>query len=1515
MQRNKMDRLLLCIATSFFCLATDAQRNVPSSYSANIPKNYVRTWDVMKPGANLNNLSNELLKDVKQSTQYIDGLGRQLQTVIKEGSVETITGTKKDMVSPVEYDQFGREQFKYLPTVSTTSDGLFKTDPFQQQAAFMNTQYGPQGETWFYSQTNFESSPLNRVTKTFAPGNSWVGSGRDIEMKYWINATDDDVKKWNVTDVANAFGIYSINGAYLPGELYKNVTVDEHEKQIVEFKDKEGKVILKKVQLTATADAGSGSGYPGWLCTYYIYDDFNNLRCVIQPEGVKTLSQNGWVIDYSSSGLAAEQCFRYEYDKRNRMIRKKIPGAGEVWMVYDKRDRLIMTQDAKLRQQGKWLYTFYDDLNRPYTTGITFDSHSQEYNANMAETTSPYPNLAAMGYEIHTHTFYDDYSWLPGYPVPSSFTANRITTYDNLLLSPSSSWPYAQAVQKSDAIRGLVTGSRIFIAELGYAGTIFYTVNYYDDKGRLIQTQRNNYNGGIDVTVTQYNWAGQPLLTIEKSDVTGPNALTTIVVTQMTYDDLGRLIKIEKKQSNSLVSVNGNMGAMSSFTTIATMDYDALGQMKKKTIGSKKDPANNYYSPRQPLEELNYDYNIRGWMLGANRTYLKDKNATGYQQHYFGFELGFDKCTTTPGSCGGGLNQFNGNISAGVWKSAGDEVRRKYNYWYDEANRFNKADFTQSTDPASGTNWNNSEMNYSVWGFDPDNGYKMKYDANGNILSMIQGGWKLSNPSAIIDALRYSYNDNSNRLKQVTDDYNDNDSKLGDFKYDVNSKTAVDYSYDINGNLMTDQNKKITSITYNHLNLPLLITVAGKGTIAYQYDALGNKIKKTTIENNVSVPFNGTNYTSNIETATYYIGGAVYESKSYSHPSLSSLYYSGVLQFIGHEEGRIRFKKENNTLQYDFLIKDHLGNVRMVLTEEQQTNPYPAATMEAGTINTEADYYGNLQNTQYTKPSWFSDPNYSTNAQVARIKNTSGVQKVGPNIILKVMAGDSYNIRVASGWNGGNATNSSTNVLNDLVSLLSTGMAGLSNGKATSADLQNTSSGLNTGLTNFLATQSTSGTKPKAYINWVLLDEQFKIAKDANGNMIANGYSGFDQVKESGSAYIHYLTNLTVAKSGYLYIYTSNEATDIDVFFDNLQVTHIRGPILEETHYYPFGLTMAGISSKALNFGSPDNKYKYNSIEKENDLQIEVYDAQLRELDGQIGIWWQIDPKTENMEMWSPYVSNYDNPVKYADPLGDEPQCCPQGVVPQFVWGIGEGIGNGAKGVWDFFTRDAWKGETWSNLGQNTLALGMGSQPTGMLSLMTFDNKFGTNLLDRSLAISQGIGNAVDNIPNMDARDWGNVTGQGVVAIATTKGLTAAPKVLSQINKVAATKFLAVTGDLKAFENVEGFSLRLGSTDFTYQSSMAAAKNSRWSTPISFSTSADAYNGLALNYSAKATNFAQVKVAHKSFGIFVKGTASAQGTTPGQATQLLKTKFSIKSNYQYRGSSISKQRYTNTNGF
>lgn len=93
--------------------------------------------------------------------------------------------------------------------------------------------------------------------------------------------------------------------------------------------------------------------------------------------------------------------------------------------------------------------------------------------------------------------------------------------------------------------------------------------------------------------------------------------------------------------------------------------------------------------------------------------------------------------------------------------------------------------------------------------------------------------------------------------------------------------------------------------------------------------------------------------------------------------------------------------------------------------------------------------------------------------------------------------------------------------------------------------------------------------------------------------------------------------------------------------------------MLEETHYYPFGLTMAGISSKALKTNYPENHKKFNGIEHTPDFDMNTYDAFYRTLDPQIGRFLQIDPKIESAEAWSPYTAMLNNPLRYSDPLGD----------------------------------------------------------------------------------------------------------------------------------------------------------------------------------------------------------------------------------------------------------------------
>ncbi|HKO80478.1 MAG TPA: RHS repeat-associated core domain-containing protein, partial [Chitinophagaceae bacterium] len=127
--------------------------------------------------------------------------------------------------------------------------------------------------------------------------------------------------------------------------------------------------------------------------------------------------------------------------------------------------------------------------------------------------------------------------------------------------------------------------------------------------------------------------------------------------------------------------------------------------------------------------------------------------------------------------------------------------------------------------------------------------------------------------------------------------------------------------------------------------------------------------------------------------------------------------------------------------------------------------------------------------------------------------------------------------------------------------------------------------------------------------------------------------------------------------NGYLYVYVSNESND-NVFFDNLQVFHTRGPVLEETHYYPFGLTMSGISSKALKNQYAENKHKFNdgtelqSKEFSDGSGLELYATTYRSQDPQIGRFWQIDPLADISHNFSPYCYANNNPIYLNDPSG-----------------------------------------------------------------------------------------------------------------------------------------------------------------------------------------------------------------------------------------------------------------------
>ncbi|WP_420385568.1 DUF6443 domain-containing protein [Roseivirga sp.] len=1181
-----------------------------TSYQTDDKVSYVRTFDFYKAMTTETGLSTEITNgNVMQATQYVDGLGRPIQSVARRA----LPGGK-DLVQYMVYDAYGRQVYQPMAFQSDYGDGRMHLSPSARLNTFMNGN-GTAGsgfyphEDIFYGLTSYENSPLNRPLKQMSPGNSWAGSSNGVSSSWRTNNSTDDVRRWTAgASSASSPGTYAIKS------LTVSIVTDEEGNQVREFTDKLGRVVLKRVQ----KGASTADGRSNWMNTYYVYDDYGNLRFVLPPRAEEVLSANSWSWNTTDMNALA---FHYTYDDRNRMITKRVPGGGLVEMVYDKLDRLVLTRDANMTTDGKWLFTKYDDLNRPVLTGFINSSNTRatmqtQANASAVFNVSTEPldmnnvleaNSISLSYHISGTAIYrskttieflpgfdsngeyfeteivpalsSDYTFVQGYhdatfPSLKDYTEEVLTVsyYDNYDFTLTT-YDSGQEVDFHTAgtnnaidptvyssVEGMATGSRVKV--LGSADEWLTTVMFYDDRNRVIQTVADNHLGSQDINTTQYDFSGKVLNTYTEHNnpqASGSESQTTIAK-RFTYENsgTGRLLNIQQK-------INGG-----SYKTFVTNTYDDLGQLITKKLDN----------PTTPLETLNFDYTVRGWLEGINKDYVN-----GGSGHYFGMTLSYDHGFTQ--------NQLNGNIAGVKWKSTSSSDVRAYGFTYDESNRLELADYTQ------GSSWLQTENDYST---------SYGYDVNGNITSLMRMGTVAGN-ILTIDNLTYTYNNSgkSNQLQKVADAAGD--LGQGDF-VDGNTGTT-DYTYDGNGNMITDLNKDIQSgdITYNHLNLPETITFGNSSTktITYTYDAAGIKLAKT-VNNGGEI------------TVTDYVAGFIYENDE--------------LQHFAHEEGRVR-KNNEGTLVYDYYVKDHLGNTRMTLTEDDEVAVY-IATMETEYESFEESLFLNMDASRVTSTSgnYTVDGSITAN-EASRLNGSDANRRSGPGKLMAVTAGDQVDLEVYARYDGtiGSSTGLSQSQMVTAIAATFGGISGGTTEQQSIYNLFNTNSGY--------VFVGGSSSQPRAYLNYILFDQDF-------------GYitSGHDQVTSLANGAHEKLSfaTLSITEGGYLYVFVSNEsAANFDVFFDDLRITHTKGAILQEDHYYPFGMNIQALSSNAPL--SKPNQYKFNGIEENTEFDINVYDAFYRNYDPVLGRWWQVDPKASERE--SPYVGMSNNPILYNDYLGD----------------------------------------------------------------------------------------------------------------------------------------------------------------------------------------------------------------------------------------------------------------------
>ena len=824
-----------------------------SLHSQTITENYIQTRTYLEEVTSSSTTAKQA-----QTVQYFDGLGRPKQVVNVKASP-----LGRDVVKHIVYDGFGRELRDYLPVPqSQTLNGAIITDPLTNA-----TQPDIYGSEKIYSEKIFENSPLDKILQQKQVGNSW--DNKPIQFDYGLNI-DGEVKKYTAsTDWANktTSSHISFSGNYGQNLLYKNTVTDEDGNISIEFKNGRGQTILvRKNDGTQNVD------------TYYVYDNYQNLVFVIPP-----LASVSSTIDDT---ILNDLCYQYRYDIWDRLVEKKLPGKGWEYMVYDKQDRLVATQDANLRPNNQWLYTKYDQFGRVVMTGLSMGYGSTRLSEqDNADTTgsssvkrSPYVSFIVQGmegyYENYDQTYPNSSRWVkllsvnyydtyPAYGFNPTFPANILgqPTLTDASTTESTS-------TKSLPVMSLVKN----IEDDNW--TKNYT--YYDKKGRPIGTYSINHLGGYTKTESKLDFAG--VVTLAKTYHKRLDTDTEKLITEtFEYDSQNRLLVHKHKVNNNTEEI------------LAQNTYNELSQLTNKKVGG--------IDTSTPLQSIDYTYNIRGWMTKINDPANLNGKLFGYKIKYNEIEgqetpnIDFTNLKVKP--------KYNGNIAEVDWRTGtvtGDYLRR-YGYVYDNLNRLLAGFYQKDTNP--------SAKEYFE---------KMDYDLNGNITYLKRSGAAEGTTATNIDDLTYIYS--GNRLTSVTDSSTDYRGYP-----DVSGN---EIPYDGNGNMTSHEDKGILQIEYNYLNLPNFLkfnqTYIPRVTSRpvnirsfYQYNASGEKMKKIYLHKN---PFGS----GEESVTTDYLDGFQYESKQ-----IGSNTPIVTLKFVPTAEGYYNF--ENNKYIYNYT--DHLGNVRV----------------------------------------------------------------------------------------------------------------------------------------------------------------------------------------------------------------------------------------------------------------------------------------------------------------------------------------------------------------------------------------------------------------------------------------------------------------------------------------------------------------------------------------------------------------------------------------------------------
>ena len=376
----------------------------------------------------------------------------------------------------------------------------------------------------------------------------------------------------------------------------------------------------------------------------------------------------------------------------------------------------------------------------------------------------------------------------------------------------------------------------------------------------------------------------------------------------------------------------------------------------------------------------------------------------------------------------------------------------------------------------------------------------------------------------------------------------------------------------------------------------------------YLYDAAGRKLAQEVY-----------NTSGTLVKTTDYIGEMVYENN--------------VLKLLQHAEGRTL--PDGANWEYQYFIKDHLGNVRVTFTAKTQT-----ATNY--TTNLEAASDANFLNYTNTTFDLVDHTDAGSTYQKVQWLNGGANGRVGLAKSLQVMPGDEVTISAWAKYMNLGTTANPNAFINSLAAAF--GVSSGSTGEALKVY-----NGLNSYATTVPAGDhyNDNESAPKAFVTIIFFDKDYNLIDAAWDQVTTTGAQTSATVKQPP----HDLMSITAKapEAGYAYVFVSNEHFNyVDLYIDDVTVTHTPSPIVSTGDYFPFGLSY----NTGERAGALEQKYLYNGKELQDEMSLNWYDYGARMYMPEIGRWGVVDPLAEMTRRWSPYNYALDNPIRFIDPDG-----------------------------------------------------------------------------------------------------------------------------------------------------------------------------------------------------------------------------------------------------------------------